>query len=219
MNMAIAPAEASKAAESAPEVLLDVRNVSLSFGGVQAIKDVSFNIHKGEIRAIIGPNGAGKTSMLNVINGFYHPQQGRIMWKGQVRQKMLPHIAASTGIVGATVITMTLIAFEKSLYGLGDVLLMVIVAAFALSTLFTYSYYGTKCLSFLTNAKIGKYYNHIYILSITFAAVASVDLVVNLIDLAFALMVIPNMIAVLYLAPQVNKAMKSYFLKAKNDTA
>ncbi len=116
-------------------------------------------------------------------------------------------------------ITMTLIAFEKSLFGLGDVLLMIIVAAFALSTLFTYSYYGTKCLSFLTNAKIGKYYNHIYILSITFAAVASVDLVVNLIDLAFALMVIPNMIAVLYLAPQVNKAMKSYFLKAKNDTA
>ncbi|MGB5371542.1 MAG: amino acid carrier protein, partial [Flavobacteriaceae bacterium] len=76
-------------------------------------------------------------------------------------------------------ITMTLIAFEKSLFGLGDVLLMIIVAAFALSTLFTYSYYGTKCLSFLTNAKIGQYYNHIYILSITFAAVASVDLVVN----------------------------------------
>lgn len=113
-------------------------------------------------------------------------------------------------------ITMTLIAFEKSLYGVGDVLLMVVVAAFALSTLFTYSYYGTKCLSFLTNAKIGKYYNHIYILSITFAAVASVDLVVNLIDLSFALMVIPNMIAVLYLAPKVNQAMKTYFLKVKD---
>lgn len=116
-------------------------------------------------------------------------------------------------------ITMTLIAFEKSLYGVGDVLLMVVVAAFALSTLFTYSYYGTKCLSFLTNAKIGKYYNHIYILSITFAAVASVDLVVNLIDLSFALMVIPNMIAVLYLAPKVNQAMKTYFLKVKDGRA
>lgn len=116
-------------------------------------------------------------------------------------------------------ITMTLIAFEKSLYGVGDILLMVVVAAFALSTLFTYSYYGTKCLSFLTNAKIGKYYNHIYILSITFAAVASVDLVVNLIDLSFALMVIPNMIAVLYLAPKVNKAMKTYFLKVKDGRA
>ncbi|MET6991422.1 alanine/glycine:cation symporter family protein [Sediminicola arcticus] len=116
-------------------------------------------------------------------------------------------------------ITMTLIAFEKSLYGVGDILLMVVVAAFALSTLFTYSYYGTKCLSFLTNAKIGKYYNHIYILSITFAAVASVDLVVNLIDLSFALMVIPNMIAVLYLAPKVNQAMKIYFLKVKDGRA
>lgn len=116
-------------------------------------------------------------------------------------------------------IAMTLIAFKKSLFGFGDVLLMIIVSAFALSTLFTYSYYGTKCLSFLTNAKIGKYYNFIYILSITFAAVASVDLVVNLIDLSFALMVIPNMIAVLYLAPQVNRAMKTYFTKVKNGKA
>jgi len=116
-------------------------------------------------------------------------------------------------------IAMTLIAFKKSLFGYGDILLMIIVSAFALSTLFTYSYYGTKCLSFLTNAKTGKIYNYIYIGSITFAAVASVDLVVNLIDLAFALMVIPNMIAVIYLAPRVNKAMKGYFLKVKNDTA
>ena len=53
-----------------------LENVSLSFGGVRAISDVSFDIRKGEIRAIIGPNGAGKTSMLNVINGFYHPQIG-----------------------------------------------------------------------------------------------------------------------------------------------
>ena len=115
--------------------------------------------------------------------------------------------AESNGIV------MTLIAFKKSLFGYGDVLLMVIVSAFALSTLFTYSYYGTKCLSFLTNVKVGKLYNYIYVGSITFAAVASVDLVVNLIDLSFALMVIPNMIAVLYLSPRVNIAMKDYFSK------
>lgn len=116
-------------------------------------------------------------------------------------------------------IIMTLIAFKKSLFGYGDILLMIIVSAFALSTLFTYSYYGTKCLSFLTNAKIGKFYNYIYIFSITFAAVASVDLVVNLIDLSFALMCIPNMVAVLYLAPKVNQAMKTYVLKVKNGTA
>jgi AGCS family alanine or glycine:cation symporter len=110
-------------------------------------------------------------------------------------------------------ILMTLIAFEKTLFGYGDVLLMVIVSAFALSTLFTYSYYGTKCLSFLTNAKIGKFFNIYYVATITFAAVASVDLVINLIDLAYALMCIPNMIAVLYLAPRVNKEMKIYFAK------
>ena len=55
---------------------MDVKNVSLSFGGVKAITDISFDVRKGEIRAIIGPNGAGKTSMLNVINGFYTPQKG-----------------------------------------------------------------------------------------------------------------------------------------------
>ncbi len=67
-------------------VLLAVENVSLAFGGVKAITDVSFDIRKGEIRAIIGPNGAGKTSMLNVINGFYHPQHGRITFKGKTRR-------------------------------------------------------------------------------------------------------------------------------------
>jgi len=82
----------------AGDVLLAVDAVSLSFGGVKAITDVSFDIRKGEIRAIIGPNGAGKTSMLNVINGFYHPQQGRITFKGTTRVKMRPHVAASQGI-------------------------------------------------------------------------------------------------------------------------
>lgn len=78
--------------------LLAVQNVSLRFGGVRAITDVSFNIKKGEIRAIIGPNGAGKTSMLNCINGFYHPQEGTITFKNERRAKMRPHVAASQGI-------------------------------------------------------------------------------------------------------------------------
>jgi len=80
------------------ETLLKVENVSLRFGGVKAITDVSFDIRKGEIRAIIGPNGAGKTSMLNVINGFYHPQDGTITYKGATRAKMKPYVAASQGI-------------------------------------------------------------------------------------------------------------------------
>jgi branched-chain amino acid transport system ATP-binding protein len=83
---------------AAPEPLLSLENVSLAFGGVKALTDVSFDIAAGEIRAIIGPNGAGKTSMLNVINGFYHPQQGRITFKGRTRAAMRPHEAASEGI-------------------------------------------------------------------------------------------------------------------------
>jgi branched-chain amino acid transport system ATP-binding protein len=83
---------------AAGEVLLSVEGVSLSFGGVRALVEVSFDIRKGEIRAIIGPNGAGKTSMLNVINGFYQPQDGRITFKGETRMKMRPYEAASGGI-------------------------------------------------------------------------------------------------------------------------
>lgn len=114
-------------------------------------------------------------------------------------------------------IVMTLNAFQKTLFGFGDELLMVIVSAFALSTLFTYSYYGVKCLSFLTNARIGRWYNVYFVVMIVFAAVASLELVKNLIDLSYALMVIPNMIAVLLLAPKVNAAAKIYFEKLKNE--
>ncbi|MDQ2083015.1 ABC transporter ATP-binding protein [Xanthobacteraceae bacterium Astr-EGSB] len=83
---------------AAGETLLAVEAVSLSFGGVKALTDVSFDIRRGEIRAIIGPNGAGKTSMLNVVNGFYHPNTGRITFKGTTRPKMRPHEAARGGI-------------------------------------------------------------------------------------------------------------------------
>jgi branched-chain amino acid transport system ATP-binding protein len=80
------------------EVILDLAEVSLSFGGVKALQNVSFNVREHEIRAIIGPNGAGKSSMLNVINGVYTPQQGRITFRGKERGKMHPHDAAALGI-------------------------------------------------------------------------------------------------------------------------
>jgi branched-chain amino acid transport system ATP-binding protein len=80
------------------EVILSVENISLSFGGVKALTDVSFDIRKGEVRAIIGPNGAGKSSMLNCLNGFYHPQKGRITYKGDTRHQMEPHHAAEMGM-------------------------------------------------------------------------------------------------------------------------
>ena len=80
------------------KVLLDLKNISLSFGGVKAITDISFNIYEGEVRAIIGPNGAGKSSMLNVINGFYHPQEGEIWFNGEQRKAMKPYEIAYQGI-------------------------------------------------------------------------------------------------------------------------
>lgn len=83
---------------AATETILSVEGIKLSFGGVRAIKDVSFDIRKGEIRAIIGPNGAGKTSMLNVINGFYFAQEGTITFKGETFRRMAPHVAAEKGI-------------------------------------------------------------------------------------------------------------------------
>ena len=80
------------------ETVLRVDEVTLRFGGVTAIENVSFDIEKGEVRAIIGPNGAGKTSMLNVINGFYHPQEGTVTYRGQKRSAMKPYEAAASGI-------------------------------------------------------------------------------------------------------------------------
>jgi len=80
------------------DVILDLQNISLAFGGVKALTDISFDVCEHEIRAIIGPNGAGKSSMLNVINGVYHPQQGRIVFRGEERRQMHPTAAARQGI-------------------------------------------------------------------------------------------------------------------------
>jgi branched-chain amino acid transport system ATP-binding protein len=80
------------------DVLLSVDNVSLAFGGVRALQNVSFDVREHEIRAIIGPNGAGKSSMLNIINGVYHPQQGTIAFLGRPRHDVDTHEAAKQGI-------------------------------------------------------------------------------------------------------------------------
>nr|WP_193222035.1 ABC transporter ATP-binding protein [Amylibacter sp. SFDW26] len=78
--------------------VMEMKNITLRFGGVVAIKDISFDIREGEIRAIIGPNGAGKSSMLNVINGFYHPQEGEVWFRGAKRKPMKPHQIAKQGL-------------------------------------------------------------------------------------------------------------------------
>jgi branched-chain amino acid transport system ATP-binding protein len=98
MNVAVATGRDKPATTAQPDVMLEVRQCVAVVRRREGDQDVSFNIHKGEIRAIIGPNGAGKTSMLNVINGFYHPQEGTITFKGETRSAMRPYVAASQGI-------------------------------------------------------------------------------------------------------------------------
>jgi branched-chain amino acid transport system ATP-binding protein len=78
--------------------ILEVKNISLSFGGVKAITNISFDVLEHEIRALIGPNGAGKSSLLNCINGIYKPQEGKILFKGEVLEKITPNIIAQKGI-------------------------------------------------------------------------------------------------------------------------
>ena len=80
------------------DVVMEMKNITLRFGGVVAIKDISFDIREGEIRAIIGPNGAGKSSMLNVINGFYHPQEGEVWYKGARRGNLKPYQIVYQGV-------------------------------------------------------------------------------------------------------------------------
>jgi branched-chain amino acid transport system ATP-binding protein len=80
------------------DVILDVQNISLSFGGVKALTDISFNVREHEVRAIIGPNGAGKSSMLNCINGVYQPQQGSITFRGKQFKHMNSRQVAEMGV-------------------------------------------------------------------------------------------------------------------------
>jgi branched-chain amino acid transport system ATP-binding protein len=86
------------AVRSLGEPVLSMDRISLSFGGVKALTDISLHVREHEILAIIGPNGAGKSSLLNVINGVYHPNTGSVTYKGATRSQMRPHEAASQGI-------------------------------------------------------------------------------------------------------------------------
>ncbi len=80
------------------DTILSVDQISLAFGGVKALSNISFSVNEHEVFAIIGPNGAGKSSMLNCINGFYHPQEGTITFKGNTRRHVKPSEAAREGI-------------------------------------------------------------------------------------------------------------------------
>ncbi|WP_162583541.1 ABC transporter ATP-binding protein [Variovorax sp. PBS-H4] len=95
---ATATATATASGRRIGEVILDVQNISLSFGGVKALTDISFDVREHEVRAIIGPNGAGKSSMLNCINGVYQPQQGSITFRGRQFRHMNSRQVAEMGV-------------------------------------------------------------------------------------------------------------------------
>ena len=106
-------------------------------------------------------------------------------------------------------------AFETMLPGWGEYALMVIVFIFAVTTMFSYSYYGTECAGYLFGYKNGKYYDYFYLFMIVVACIISLDLVVSIMDLAFAFMAIPTMFVLFRLAPQVRREAKIYFSKNK----
>ena len=110
-------------------------------------------------------------------------------------------------------VSLTAAAFESSLSGIGNYILLACVFVFSISSLFSYSYYGTKCLSFIAGENNKKKYNYIYIISIMLGATTSLSMMINLIDTFFALMAVPTMIATLILAPKVLNELKKYEIK------
>ncbi|WP_339876923.1 alanine/glycine:cation symporter family protein [uncultured Algoriphagus sp.] len=113
-------------------------------------------------------------------------------------------------------VRLTLAAFDMALPFYGRYLLMIAVLIFALSTMFTYSYYGHKCFGYLFGAKRADYYNYFYLITIVAGAVASLDVVISLVDGMYAIMAVPTMISTFYLAPKVRVAMKDYFQRMKS---
>ena len=107
-------------------------------------------------------------------------------------------------------VSLTASAFGNAMPSIGKYLLLICIVVFSVSSLFSYSYYGTKCMSFLFGADKKHYYNYIYIISIILGATTSLSMMINLIDGFFALMAIPTMTATLIMAPRVLKEIKAY---------
>ncbi len=113
-------------------------------------------------------------------------------------------------------IGVTLLAFETAIPYFGKYILILCASIFSITTLFTFSYFGAKCLGFIAGAEYQKYYNYFYVSSIILGAVASIQAVISLIDGMYALMAIPNLIAAFILAPTVRRATRNYFERMKN---
>ena len=206
-------------------VFILIQNASLVPEVVQQIFSEAFNVNTavmggfwglvllGIRRAVFSnESGVGNAPMYHGQSETKNPiHEGLVAALGPLLDTVL--VCSITGIIilisqahldtSLNGIVLTLEAFDRLFFGVGDSVMLIMVLVFGISTLLTYAYYGVKCLDFLTRKKWGFMYNYIYLLSIVFCAVAKVDLVIGLIDLSFALMCIPNMIALLYLSPKV----------------
>jgi AGCS family alanine or glycine:cation symporter len=116
---------------------------------------------------------------------------------------------------GVSGVTLTANAFQMALPGVGKYLLLLCAFFFAITSLFSYSYYGSKALAFLVGVKASKYYDYFYLITIVVGAVASLTDVMNVIDIAYALMAIPTMLSGFALAPKVMTEAKSYFKRMR----
>ncbi len=114
-------------------------------------------------------------------------------------------------------VSLTVMAFENSLGNTGKILLLTSAFFFAITSLFSYSYYGNKAISFLLGVRAGGYYNYFYLLTIIFGAILSMQDIMNIIDIAYALMAIPTMVSGFMLAPKVMKEAKRYFGRLKKN--
>ncbi|MEL6821148.1 MAG: alanine:cation symporter family protein, partial [Calditrichota bacterium] len=114
-------------------------------------------------------------------------------------------------------VTLTAEAFNSAMPGIGAYILIICVVFFSTSTMFSYSYYGTKCLGFLIGAEYQHYYNYFYIAIVVVAAVISLDVAISLIDGMYALMAIPTMTSALLLAPKVMEASRDYFARLQSE--
>jgi alanine or glycine:cation symporter, AGCS family len=116
---------------------------------------------------------------------------------------------------GASGVTLTVTAFENSLGQTGKILLLISAFFFAITSLFSYSYYGNKAVSFLWGVKSGRYYDYFYLTTIIFGAILSMTDIMNIIDIAYALMAVPTMVSGIVLSPIVMKEAKRYFERLK----
>ena len=197
-------------------------------GGIASIVTVALT---GVRRAVfVNEAGVGTASMVHGASKNSEPvREGLVAMLGPsidsglvctltalailIQKDLIPQ----AGISSMQGLQLALNSFEASVPVVGRYLLLAILLIFAFSTMFSYSYYGTKCASYLFGAKKGKYYIYFYLCVIIVAAVVPLKAVVGFVDLTFALMAFPNMLALFALAPRAKKEMKRYFSKTKDD--